>query len=158
SSENPNHRFLSLTGVIIDLDYVGTTIFPEMERLKQIHFSSHPDEPIFLRRKELVQGKYPFQKLKNPPSRVSFDAAILALLEKWEYTVITVCLDKKEHKNTYQVWLYDPYHYCLALLLERFVMFLEQRDSVGDVMAESRGGREDRRLTARRYYCASESL
>jgi hypothetical protein len=45
--------------------------------------------------------------------------------------------------SPYQVWRYDPYYYCLALLLERFTFFLEQRNAVGDVLAESRGGKED---------------
>ena len=67
-------------------------------------------------------------------------------LTQWEYSVISVCLDKKTHKETYDVWRYDPYHYCLALLLERFVFFLEHRDGKGDVIAESRGSKEDRRL------------
>jgi len=51
-----------------------------------------------------------------------------------------------EHKKTYQVWTYDPYHYCLALLLERYIMFLERKKCSGDVLAESRGGKEDQRL------------
>ena len=60
--------------------------------------------------------------------------------------MISVCLDKKSHQDTYQVWRYDPYHYCLALLLERFTFFLEHQEVKGDVMAESRGGKEDMRL------------
>ena len=39
-----------------------------------------------------------------------------------------------------------PYHYCLAVLLERFVFFLDRERAVGDAMAESRGGKEDIRL------------
>ena len=39
-----------------------------------------------------------------------------------------------------------PYHYCLAVLLERYVYFLNRRGMRGDVIAESRGGKEDRRL------------
>jgi len=70
----------------------------------------------------------------------------LALMKSWEYTVISVCLDKKNHKETYTTWRYDPYHYCLAVLLERFVFFLNRKNIQGDVMAESRGGKEDRRL------------
>ena len=46
------------------------------------------------------------------------------------------------------MWRYEPYHYCLALLLERYALFLEQRESKGDVIAESRGGKEDKRLKA----------
>jgi len=67
-------------------------------------------------------------------------------MREWEYTVITVCIDKKKHKETYNVWRYDPYHYCLAVLLEYFVFFLERIKGCGDVMSESRGGKENRRL------------
>jgi hypothetical protein len=77
---------------------------------------------------------------------VAFDEELLALLREWEYTVITVCLDKKKHRETYTVWRYDPYHYCLAILLERLNFRLNRHGAAGDVMAESRGGKEDRRL------------
>lgn len=67
-------------------------------------------------------------------------------MKKWEYTVITVCIDKKKHKETYRTWRYDPYHYCLAILLERFIFFLNRQQSKGDMLAESRVGKEDLRL------------
>lgn len=148
SSENPLHRFLSLTGVIIELGYISEVLFPEIEKLKVKYFKSHPDDPIILHRKELVNAKYPFKALKDGKVKLQFDEELLAFLKKWEYSVITVCLDKKEHKETYKVWRYDPYHYCLALLLERYTFFLEQEQKQGDVMAESRGGKEDKRLKA----------
>lgn len=146
SSDNPNHRFLSLTGVIIDLDYVKNVLHPQMEALKTKHFSFHPDDPVPLHRKELVNAKEPFHVLKDIQKRIAFDYDLLRLLEKWEYTVITVCLDKKIHCETYTTWRYDPYHYCLAVLLERFNFWLNQQRTRGDVMAESRGGKEDLRL------------
>lgn len=146
SSDNPLHRFLSLTGVILELDYVKNTLFPQMEELKSIYFGSHPDEPIILHRKELVNAKFPFECLKDQQIRNKFDNNLLKLMLSWEYTVVTVCIDKKKHKEKYRIWRYDPYHYCLAVLLERFVLFLERRNNHGDVMAESRGGKEDRRL------------
>lgn len=78
SSDNPIHRFLSLTGVIIELDYVSKTLFPEIESLKSKYFDSHPDDPIILHRKEIVNAKYPFEALgalciegrKNPKGKV----------------------------------------------------------------------------------------
>lgn len=146
SSNNPLHRFLSLTGVIVDLNYVREIIHPKMEELKSKYFDSHPDEPLIFHRKKLVNAKYPFQVLRDPDIQIDFDRDLLNLLRRCEYIVISVCLDKKAHKDTYQVWRYDPYHYCLALLLERFTFFLEQCNAVGDVMAESRGGKEDMRL------------
>lgn len=146
SSDNPNHRFLSLTGIIIDLDYVERTLHPQMETLKTHYFGSHPDEPVVFHRKEMLNAKYPFQALSNSEIRERFDRDLLNYLEEWEYSLISVCIDKKKHKETYNTWRYDPYHYCLAILLERFVLFLERNNAKGDALAESRGGKEDRRL------------
>lgn len=146
SSNNPNHRFLSLTGIIISLDHVKDVIHPEIEGLKANYFGAHPDEPIILHRKELINAKYPFQSLKDTSLRQNFDNKLINYLKNWEYTVITVCLDKRNHRDTYSTWRYDPYHYCLAVLLERYNFCLNRHDLIGDVMAESRGGKEDRRL------------
>ena len=41
---------------------------------------------------------------------------------------------------------FDPYHYCLTVLVERYVLWLLARKAQGDVLAESRGGGDDRRL------------
>lgn len=59
---------------------------------------------------------------------------------------MTVVIDKLEHLTQYKRWNYDPYHYCLEILLERFVLWLEQNNSTGDVLSESRGRKEDMRL------------
>jgi len=34
SSEHPEHRFLCLTGVAFELDYVDKILFPEVEQIK----------------------------------------------------------------------------------------------------------------------------
>jgi hypothetical protein len=117
-----------------------------MEEIKHKYFRAHPDEPIIFHRKEMMNAYPPFEGLKDPQTRAGFDLDLLRLLTDWEYTVISVCLDKKKHKETYTTWRYDPYHYCLAVLLERFVFYLHRKNAQGDAMAESRGGKEDRRL------------
>jgi hypothetical protein len=146
SSEDPNHRYLSLTGVILSFEYVDNTLHPELEKLKTKYFHSHPDDPIVLHRAEMVNKKGPFTILHDKRSEEAFNKELLQMLEKWEYRVITVLIDKKEHKDKYSTWRYDPYHYCLAVLLERYLLFLESCGKTGDVLAESRGGKEDRRL------------
>jgi len=35
ASTDPNHRYLSLTGVIFELDYVATVAFPAMAAIKK---------------------------------------------------------------------------------------------------------------------------
>jgi hypothetical protein len=104
SSENPLHRFLSLTGVIIELNYVRDALFPEMENLKAEYFKYHPDEPLIFHRKELVNAKPPFEALRDERIKGSFDSDLLSRLKEWEYVTVTVCLDKKAHKDAYQVW------------------------------------------------------
>jgi len=146
SSDDPNHRFLSLTGIILELDYVKSFVHPQMEALKAKYFDYHPDEPIVLHRKDIINAKQPFQPLKNPAIRERFDSDLLRLLHVWRYVVISVCLDKKKHKETYTTWRYDPYHYCLAILLERYALFLARINGRGDALAESRGGKADMRL------------
>ncbi len=146
SSENPNHQFLSLTGVIIELEYAAKVLHPQMETLKQRYFYTHPDEPIIFHRKEMVNYRHPFDILSDDTIRTSFDNDLLRLMEDWQYIVLSVCLDKRKHKESYTVWRFDPYHYCLAVLLERFMFFLKRHSACGDAIAESRGGKEDRRL------------
>ncbi|MCR4418287.1 MAG: DUF3800 domain-containing protein [Ignavibacteria bacterium] len=146
SSENPNHRYLSLTGLIFELNYVKEVVTPSLEKLKQKYFPYHPDEPIILHRKELVNKKYPFNALKNPEIEEQFNSDFLNLLNELDYVVVSVLIDKLEHNIKYQTWKYDPYHYCLEIIVERYYFFLESVNSCGDIMIESRGGNEDIRL------------
>ena len=119
-----------------------------MEELKAKYFHSHPDDPVIFHRKEMLKSKPPFERLATAATRTAFDDELLELLARWDFTVISVCIDKRAHKDRYTTWRHDPYHYCLEVLLERFVFFLNRRGTIGDVMAESRGGKEDTRLKA----------
>jgi len=148
SRHDENNRFLSLTGLIVSLDYVRDVLHPAIEDLKRRHFGDHPDDPIILHRKELLNRRPPFQALRDPGVRAAFDLELMTLIQDLNYTVITAVIDKWEHFDRYKVWLYDPYHYCMRVILERYVLDLQARSARGDVMAESRGGREDMRLKA----------
>ncbi len=146
SSANPNHRFLCLTGVVFELDYVKTVITPDVEALKNKYFDSHPDDPIILHRKEMINKKHPFKALIDPSVESEFNTEFLYLLGKWTFKTITVLIDKLEHQSKYTTWRYDPYHYCMAIMLERFHLRLKEVGVMGDMMFESRGGKEDMRL------------
>ena len=148
SSTDPNHRFLCLTGVVFDIDYIKATVNPDVESLKTKYFNSHPDEPVIFHRKELVNKKYPFNSLHNEKTEQAFNINFLALLEKWNFQTISVLIDKLEHKNRYETWRFDPYHYGMSIMFERYFLLLNQIDQVGDMMFESRGGKEDLNLKA----------
>jgi len=73
---------------------------------------------------------------------------LLHFLDSQDYLLVTVVIDKKSHIERYGAAAYHPYHYCLAVLLERYCGFLNHFHAQGDVMAESRGRREDQQLRA----------
>jgi hypothetical protein len=55
-------------------------------------------------------------------------------------------IDKYEHQQRYEAWRYDPYHYAMAIIFERYHLRLKEIFQEGDMMFESRGGKEDTRL------------
>jgi hypothetical protein len=148
ASANPVHRFLSLTGIIISIPEMRKVAIPEIQRIKAEILELDPDEIHPLHRKEIMERKYPFDKLRNPEKREAFDVAILKLLTDLRYTVVSVVIDKQAHLLKYKKWAYDPYHYCLQVLFERYCMTLHKVGGNGDVMSEARGKREDERLAA----------
>ncbi len=145
-ADDPNQRFLSLTGVILESDYTMQVFQPEMELIKRQFFQRDPDEPVIFHRKEMVNKRPPFHCLRDPLIEKQFNLALLTALARWEYRVITVVIDKKAHRDQYTTWHFHPYHYCMTVLLERFILFLHYGDHRGDALVESRGGREDGKL------------
>jgi hypothetical protein len=53
-ADDPNQRFLSLTGVILESDYTLRVLQPEMDHLKREFFQRDPDVPVIFHRKEMV--------------------------------------------------------------------------------------------------------
>ncbi len=145
-ADDENQRFLSLTGVILESEYTLRVFQPEMDQIKRKFFQRDPDEPVIFHRKELVNKRPPFHPLHDEETEQNFNTQLLTALARWDYRVITVALDKKAHRDQYNVWHFHPYHYCMTVLLERFILFLHYGDHRGDVMVESRGGKEDHKL------------
>jgi len=145
--DDPRHRHLSLTGVILGIDYARDHLTPAFDDLKRRYFVGDPDDPpIILHRSEIKYRQGCFQVLRDDVRRAQFDQELFEILERTEFTVITAVIDKLAHREKYKVWRAHPYHYCLEVLVERFVMWLKSKHSLGDVMAERRGKTEDKAL------------
>lgn len=138
------NRFLSLTGVATSLEEIETIISPAMDGMKKQVFGS---DEVGLHRYDIVHRKGPFAVLRDHWRGKYFDSTLLSILEMADYAVITVTIDKLSHMETYKEWQEPPYHYCMMLLVERFVKWLETREVSGDVMAEARGKIQDRNLS-----------
>lgn len=154
--EKEEKRYLGLTGCIIEIEKYRSIFHPKFEELKQKHFPHNPDEPVILHRKDIINKHGPFWRLRDPEKEKAFNEDLLSLFNEVEFTVITVVIDKKAHIERYQEFAYHPYHYCLGAVLERYCGFLRFNNSKGDVLAESRGGTEDRQLKDA-YSCVYDS-
>ena len=96
------------------------------------------DASVVLHRREIIDKEPPFDSLKNEATRAAFDADVLEMIRNCTYTTLAALIDKSAHIAKYQVWQFQPYHYCLAVMIERYVMWLKEHNATGDVMAEWR--------------------
>jgi hypothetical protein len=94
----------------------------------------------------MVRRIGPFKVLKDPEKDSLFADDLLHFLKFHSYQLIAVTIDKERHINKYGCHAHDPYDFCLAMLLERYCGFLQFLNSIGDVLSESRGGKEDLHL------------
>ena len=144
--EKDDKRYLGLTGCIIEKERYRVCFYPKLEELKQKYFPHSPDDPVILHRRDIIDRHGPFWRLRGPQRQRAFDEDLLSFFEEMEYTIITVVIDKKAHIERYREFAFHPYHYCLAAIIERYCAFLHFLGGSGDVLAESRGRREDMQL------------
>jgi hypothetical protein len=154
-STSDNQRFLCLVGVAFELNNDYPEFDRELHAIKSRFFGESPENPIHLHRKELVNFAEPFDCLRDVEVQTAFNQEYLSLTKAAKYTIFAVLIDKKEHVEKYRVWLYHPYHYCLAVMLERYVAFLERENAQGDVLIEACSAKENKKLSQayRKLYC-----
>ncbi len=155
--DQASHRYLGLTGCYITADHYPAFAHA-LEELKYEHFAHYPhrdrDEPIILHRDDIINRRGVFSVLNDPEVEERFNNDLLRIFGESPYKIISVLIDKKKHLEQYGDYAFHPYHYCLAAILDRYCGFLNYFNARGDVMAEARGGTEDKQLKSayRRIY------
>lgn len=140
------HRFLCLLGCWFrNPDYVS--FHQALEALKTRHFSHHPDDPAVLHREDMLNARRAFKVLRDDERRKAFDADLLEVIAAANFRVVAVVMDKFALWRDYGDAAFHPYHIGLAFLLQRYAGYLNHISRLGDVMAEARGGKEDRLLS-----------
>lgn len=143
-----SHRYLGLLGCIFERDSDYQKADADLRSLKETFWpKKDPDRPVVFHREEMVHCKWYFSIFKDENVRKKFDKKLIDFLSRQKFVIINVVLDKKAHASRYRYPI-NPYQYCLTVMLERYCGWLKFRGSIGDVMAESRGGTEDRQLKA----------
>jgi hypothetical protein len=143
--DDTSHRYLALLGVWFQQakDYVEFADY--LERFKRMIFGPRPDKPVVLHRSEIINRKGPFGLLCNSQVRKKFDAALIEVIGRAQFKMVCVIIDKQTHLDKYTS-PFHPYHYCLAAMLDRYSGWLNYKNAIGDVMAESRAREEDLQL------------
>lgn len=137
-------RFLSLTGIAMKVDHAREHLAPAIEKLKYDLFPQDPDDPpLVLHRKEIMGGKGCFGRVRSDDAfRDTFNTRILDIYRNTQYNVITALIDKRWMADQRHWDRRHPYHYLLEILVEKFVQFLERKRAIGDIMPESRQGKD----------------
>jgi len=136
------HRFLGLLGVWFrNTDYLQ--FHETLEDLKKRHFHHHPDNPVILHREDIINKRNVFKVLQDDRKRAEFDADLLNVIQAAQFKVVAIVIDKAALRDFYGQGAGHPYHIGLGFLLQRFAGYLNHINRVGDVMAESRGAKED---------------
>ena len=148
AADDPNIRYLSLTGIIMKTAAHDRRLQPAIEDLKAVHLEDIGDNPRILHRREIMRAEGCFRPLREAEARQAFNADLLCIMRDQPYLAITVTIDKRRHLETYQVWRFDPYHYCMTCLVERYVLWLNRNNLRGDVIAEARFKKVDKKLKA----------
>jgi hypothetical protein len=141
--EDIPHRFLCLLGSWFqNPDYLE--FHNSLERLKAQHFGHHPDDPVVLHREDMINRRKAFKVLRDDNVRNQFDRDLLEVISKAQFSVVAVVIDKLALRTAYGEQAAHPYHLAMGFMLQRYAGYLNHMNRVGDVMAEARGGVEDR--------------
>jgi hypothetical protein len=140
----PGHRYLCLLGCWFSgRSYAA--FHQSLEEFKQRHVPHSPDEPVILHREDIANRRGSFWRLRDPGAAERFDADLVELIASADLLMTAVVIDKQSLQERYAVPAH-PYNLAMGFLLQRYCGYLNHFNRRGDVMAESRGGVEDRKL------------
>jgi hypothetical protein len=145
AAADDNVRYLSLTGILTKRDLYDRAIVPMVNDLKMDVFGR---TDIIFHRREIMRREGPFTVLRDQDTKTAFDNGVMLLVKECPYLAITIAIDKRAHLDTYGVWHFDPYHYCLRCLIERYVLWLRRHGLTGDVAIEPRFPKADKKVKA----------
>lgn len=149
--DEESHRYLCVLGCWFRADHYRD-FHRRLEAFKQAHIPHNPDEPLILHREDIANRRGPFWRLRDPERSQAFDTELLEVISASEFSIVAVVIDKKRLHDSYDSPAH-PYHLAIGFMLQRYCGYLNHVNRHGDVMAESRGAKENRLLMASYEWC-----
>jgi len=141
---NIDHNFpvFCLAGSIFERSYYHQVVRPRLDVFKMRFWNT---THVVLHSRDIRRHQGAFSFLGDSGKRESFYAALNALIQGLEFTVLAVVILKRAHRNRYGSRARHPYHLSLEFILERYSLAMRRQDrgSTGYILAESRGKLED---------------
>ncbi len=145
NDENLKGRYLCLTGIILDQDS-NNILKSKIKALQDLVGDDSEDTRFHA--DDIKSGRGIFGILHtNTEINSKWNSILFSIIQDVDFKICAVVIDKKEHKQRYGLAALHPYHYCLSIITEQYLNFLENKNGKGDIMAESRGKKEDRLLS-----------
>jgi len=116
-------------------------------RIQQLKVDTFGHDQIVIHEHDLRRKKKAFSRL-NKEAREGFMAKLSTIMEEIDLTIVSVVIDKIQHKAKYNNPIH-PYHLALMFGLERlydFMLINGQDEHLTHIIFEQRGAKEDEEL------------
>ena len=157
-SGSVSQRYLCLLGIIMRQDHRELFIRPQWEALRGLVTTDLDDPPGF-HLSDILAKKGEFKLLDDQNLNSLFEQKYLNFLREADISLCCIIIDKKAQRKNYEQVL-DSYRVALIMLLKRYVLFLQNCDGAGDVIAEGRNGTDDKLVKSvyRNFYDRGHEL
>lgn len=140
---DPEFPMFVLVGCIFSREDHDGVVEARMRQYKQDLFGRRD---IILHTADITRNRGSFERMKEEAFRQRFYAETNALVAGLDFTVVACAIHKQRLADQYGRFAFDPYVLSLECLVERFVFFLQEKNELGEIVAESRNPSFDKEL------------
>ena len=145
---HPHKPILCMCGCVIENNHYSREMVPTIKGLKRKIF--HKD--VVFHRYKICQRKEDFSRLKTQENVDAFVREFSSYVEQSHIKILLSAINKSDYYRTYgkkRIDAYLPkdiYSVIFTFTIERFVLFLIENETNGQIIAESRGKKEDQTI------------
>lgn len=99
-------------------------------------------QKVSIHRKDILDKRSHFAVLQDKEIQDIFNKKLLEIFIEIDFDIIFCAIDKHDHNATYSNPAH-PYNYMFDIMLEKYIIFLEEKNARGDIMIEGRGEKEN---------------
>ncbi len=132
-----------LGGCILDDEYYQKSVIHSFKAFKKSLFNR---SDIILHFRDYARSLGDFKKMRDKSFRDEFYRKLVEYINSLDLALLACVIDKRAHKEKYDLRATDPYILSLEILVEKFVLFLQDTNDVGCIIAESRNNQLDNEL------------